>query len=374
MKIAVVGPYATPDGIAIYLEDIFYPISKDYDVKIFCSRDFAHMSVRREIPNLPCWDKGGNNVEEVIQNILEFAPDIVHLQLHESYFQLQATKLLIETLNKKGFKIVATFHNVVAPGFDLKHISKTLKKVDKVISLSSEDTEYLRSFGVACEYLPHPYWKYELPEKESARKTLMIQKHSPIIATHGLVNSNKGLMAVAEAVALLKKTYPHILWMALNAVHTGSEVSVDVAKQLDQRILGLGISENIYWYKDFIDSNEVVAASLSLADVGILAYKDVGESASGAIRKFAAAKLPSIVSNIKQFGEISDICWQLPKNEEDNSLQIAEAVIKLLADKAARILQQEKMTDLLETYSWEKAVTLHLDIYKQAVLRRTEIS
>lgn len=374
MKLAVVGPYATLDGISIYLEDIFYPLSKDHEVKVFCSRDFLHKSVRKELANQACWDKGGNNVDEVLQNILEFAPDIVHLQLHESYFQINATKSLIENLAKKGFKVVATVHNVVAPGYDLKQISKTLKKIDKVISLSLEDTHYLKSLGINCDYLPHPCWQFELPDKNEAKKALSLDNYFPIIATHGLVNSNKGLIAVAEAVALLKKDYPNIFWMALNAVHTGSPVSVEVAKELERKILELNLSENIYWHKAFIDSNEVVSACLSLADVGILPYKDAGESASGAIRKFAAAKLPSIVSNIKQFGEVSSVFWQLPKGLEDNSLQIAEMLSKLLEDKAAQMLQAEKMSDLLLEFSWENAVEKHLAIYKQAVLNRTDIS
>lgn len=367
MKLAVVGPYATPDGISIYLEDLFLALDESVDVTVLCSRDFVYMSERKHLKHIPCWDKGGNNIDEIIEKVIELNADIVHLQLHESYFQINTTAILIDRLISKGFKVVVTAHNVRAAGYDLGEIRSQLRKVHQIIALSRADRDYLAEFGINVIYQPHPYWQYELVDKQNMRKKLRIDKYFPIIATHGLVNSNKGLLETAKSIALIKKEYPNVLWIALNAVHPGLEMSKITAADLEQQILDLKISENIYWHKSFIDNNETVSQMLSLADVGLLPYTETGESASGAIRKFVAAQLPSVISNIKQLSEVNGI---FTVSSSTDSITLAGTIIDLLNDSSVQLLQVEKMRDMLIKHSWKAAADKHMEIYNAIIVQR----
>jgi|GEM_PF-6125856 len=361
MKIAVITPYATMDGIAIYAEDLFARVGQKAEVIVLCSRDFVFMSKRGSLNYLACWDKSGNSVDDVLAAIKEVTPDVVHLQSHDAYFQLHASENLINAILALGIKIVITAHNVRTAGHNLGEIAATLRRVDQIITLSAADHDYLTSLGINSVYQPHPYWQYKLVDQSEMRAKLGLDKSTPIIATHGLVNTNKGLIETAKTIALIKKEFPQVMWLALNAVHPGLEVSKTYAEELEAVIAELGISENIYWHKKFIDDNQLVAQMLSLADIGLLPYAESGESASGAIRKFVAANLPCVISNIKQLKEVADV---FSVTDSVDPLALAARAIELFNDPAAQILQREKMQDLLLANSWEQATNQHLAIYE----------
>jgi len=116
MKIAVITPYATMDGIAIYAEDLFARVGQKAEVIVLCSRDFVFMSKRGSLNYLACWDKSGNSVDDVLAAIKEVTPDVVHLQSHDAYFQLHASENLINAILALGIKIVITAHNVRTAG------------------------------------------------------------------------------------------------------------------------------------------------------------------------------------------------------------------------------------------------------------------
>lgn len=366
MRIAVLSPYGVADGIAIYCEALFSEIGKSHDVTFLCSRDFAYMSPSSRFKYLPCWDRGGNSVSDILEAVGEVAPDILHLQLHESYLQLEATTQLLETLAKGKCRVFVTAHSTKALGYDLAQIVTALNKAEVVYSTSEADTKYLIRNGVKAKQVNMPYWDYKLLDKETSKKSIGLAEYYPIVATHGLVNRNKGLIETAKSIALIKRAYPNVLWLALNTVNPGQQVSKDTAAELEKLIAELDIKENVLWHKDFIANNQVVVQLLSLADIGVLAYSDAGESASGAVRKFVPAYLPSVVTDIPQLREVASVFRKLTSA---NALAIADAVIKLLEDKAAQETQLEAMANILKENSWEKSASEQLADYQQSLIQ-----
>lgn len=366
MRIAVLSPYGVADGIAVYSEALFTEISKSHDVTFLCSRDLAYMSPSQKFKYIPCWDRGGNNVKDILEAVADIAPDILHLQLHESYLQLEATSQLLETLAKGKCRVFVTTHNVKALGYDLAQITTALNKAEVVYSTSEADAKYLNRRGVKAKQINMPYWDYELLNKTETKKSLGLTEYYPIIATHGLVNTNKGLIETAKAIALIKRAYPNVLWLALNTVNLGQQVSQDTAFELEKLISDLNITEHVLWHKEFIASNQVVVQLLSLADIGVLAYTDAGESASGAVRKFVPAYLPSLVTDIPQLREIGSVFKKLGSV---NEFAIADDVIKLLEDKDEQERQQLAMAEILKESSWENSANQQLADYQKSLIQ-----
>lgn len=63
-----------------------------------------------------------------------------------------------------------------------------------------------------------PRISYKNRNRANLKATLGLENYYPIIATHGLLNTNKGVDNVISAVAMLKDRYPNILFLGLNAV------------------------------------------------------------------------------------------------------------------------------------------------------------
>lgn len=158
---------------------------------------------------------------------------------------------------------------------------------------------------------------------------------------------HKGILENIEAVAILKKTYPDILYIVTCALHGAPESK----KYLDDCIAlvkKLRLENSVMFITDFLD-NEESMKYLQACDVMLMTYLPSEESASGAVRFCVAAQRPLITTKQKIFDEFEDCSYQVEKNKPE---LVAEAVEKMLnVEKGKRYL--ERMKKHVEKTSWE---------------------
>src|SRR5690606_12637014 len=105
-----------------------------------------------------------------------------------------------------------------------------------------------------------------------------------------------------------------------NASSTGEhETAMELVKDLN-------LENNVRFITDFLEVSQIEIL-MQLSDINILAYKDAGESSSDAVSKCLASGSPTVVTNIKQFGEFDE---EVLKIENEHPETVASGIKDLL--------------------------------------------
>jgi len=129
--------------------------------------------------------------------------------------------------------------------------------------------------------------------------------------------------------------------------------------ELQGLIKNYGLEKNVFLITDFLD-DAFIELFLQSTDINIFAYKDVGESASGAVRKALCSFNPTIVTDINQFEEFKDEVYKIKDNTPE---QVQNAVTALLSDESLMKTLTAKAKKYIEENSFDKKALEHLILY-----------
>lgn len=288
------------------------------------------------------WSTGETDFSQIIDFLKEKDIDIFHIQYHTGAFSPEALNDFLLKLSYLNISTFVTLHSVKSNGFDLIKSCSNLKYVKKVIFHNKEDFDYSSQSLENGLLMRIPRTEFKNRNRESLKKSLKLEEYYPIISTHGLLNTNKGIDKIIEATKLLKNKYPNILFLALSAVSSNNILAGSLLEDLTSQVKESNLENNVILIKDFLD-RKVIEVFLQCVDVNILAYIDTaGESASAAVEKTLASLKPTIVTNIKAFEELNDEVYKIENNSED---LIVKAVEELLANniKTNNIIEAAKL-------------------------------
>lgn len=362
-KIAVLTTQNTVCGIAEYSRSLYSSLQSSFAEFNFLANSDVADRVRSDSDNVQrLWEYGENSFERVIEWLQSNKPDIFHIQMHTGHYPLSGVSNLIQGIQELEHKpfTVLTPHTVVAGDFDLTSAVDDLKLFDKILVHRESEVSHLQKAGLNnVVHFPHPYDELPKRNKSKLKEKLGLNSVAPIVITHGLMSAHKGLLEMPEAIAKLKQKFPEVLWIAANPVSINNITSTDTLKKIEEKITELGIVENCMLLTDFLDA-DVVRLLLQAADIGVLAYSEVGESASGAVRKFIAAGIPTIVTDIPMMDELSEEVMKIKDNQPGS---IADGIISLWQDadlqKKISVAALAKAKEL----SWDKMALKLADIY-----------
>jgi len=349
------------NGIAEYSYDLYNNIESSFKKFFYISNKDISDRVRKDKKNVyRTWVNDESTFDETINLIKEEEINIIHIQYHSgSMFSPQALSILLSRLKEKGIKIFITLHSVRSTSFDFIKEVNNLKLADKVIVLNSSDADYAKQKlnNVIFNTLGNLIFKKR--NKEELRKKLNLISYSPIICTHGLLNTNKGILQIVEAINQLKKIYPDILLLSLNAVSSNNIHSQGLLDEINNYITKNRLENNIVMITEFL-SDQYIQVLMQTANINVFAYKDVGESASAAVRKGLDSLNPTIITDIKQFQDFNKEVYKIKNNEPEN---IVKAIVDLLnnnnlsddiTNNASRYIEENsydnKSLDLLLLY------------------------
>ncbi|MEG2175194.1 MAG: glycosyltransferase [Oscillospiraceae bacterium] len=181
----------------------------------------------------------------------------------------------------------------------------------------------------------------------------------PVIGSYGFLFEHKGILEAIQAVALLKKKYPHIFYMPCCSIYTASETSVNYYEACQAEIRKLGIEKHVNMISDFLEAKES-AYLLQACDATVMAYGHTNESASGAIRFCVAANRPMVTTKEQIFDEFAECALQIENNSPKT---IAAGLDKLLSEgeSEARKIAMERM---IAKTSWDTVGKAYLKLYE----------
>lgn len=347
-KLAVISTYNSKCGIAEYSRDLYPLIEGAFeDVRYFANSD-AEIVFKDNEKILRTWEYSENDFSSTLLEIDKFGPDVVHIQYNGPFYSLDSLSNLVIELKNRKKRVFLTIHSI--PDINIKRYTEKLSQVDKIIVHSQKDFEKLKHGGIKnIEVFTHGVKGFPDENKQKLRQKLEIN-HTLIVASHGLIHENKGLLETIDALKILKSDYPEILFLSINAVNTDNSTSSAVFNQMKEKVRENHLEDNVIFVSDFIEKQEIIKL-LHLADLIVLPYSDLQEGASGAVRYSFASQRPVIITNSAIFSDLGDVGYRINDNKPQT---IADAVKKLLSERSLYQRELSKVRKYVEENSWER--------------------
>lgn len=354
-RIAVLTEVNTVGGIAEYSQDLYNPIQHSFEKFYFVGNSDATDLIKNDpLEVVRLWEQESQDFSTLLQWLEEEEIDILHVQHHSGYLSASATQKLLEQVNslERKVRIYFTPHDTQASGMDYSQLKTELNEAEVVFVHKKADIQYLEKRKIEnLQLFPLPFDDYPIWPKQILREKMGIAGKQPVIATHGIISFHKGLLQTAEAIAELVQEYPNLLWLAVNALSINNISSSDTFDQLQRKVKALGIEENVIFVTKFLDAMEVITL-LEAADIGVLAYEEVGESASAAVRKFMASRMATIVTDIPMMAELNHE-QEVYKIKDNDPKNISAAITELVENPEKINSISQKALETSSQYSWE---------------------
>lgn len=360
---AVISSINDESGISEYTKDLFSPIKSSFkNIFYIANKDIADRSEADSDSVKRLWEIGEESFDETIKFIKENNVEVTHIQYHSgSFFSTESLGNLIKNLKKAKVKTYVTFHAFRADNFDyLKDVSN-LELVDKIFIHNPNDFEYASTKLNNVHYFILPTIKFKSRDKKVLREKVGVAQDPVIIASHGLMNTNKNIPELVEVTSLLKEDHENLKFFSVNAVSSNNIHSTGIFEHCKKLVSEHKLENDVVFFPQFLD-DEFIEIFLQLSDIIIFNYSEVGESASASIRKALASENPVIVTDINMFSEFND---EVVKVKDTSPKTIQTAVSELLNNEDQRKDLVENANIFIDQNLFEKKALETLSIYSE---------
>lgn len=349
IHLGVISPINTSGGIAEYTKNLYDNTPSGLKVSFLANSDATEFGQPDSDEIYRLWVSESNNFQKLLDWIKEYKPNIIHIQHHPALISPDGLRILINEIKNLRIKIFLTLHSVFSTSMNSFELMEDLAKCSGILIHNENNYSALREAGLKNVILfQHGYEIYPKKDKQILRKKLGIDSQC-IIVTHGLITPFKGLLNTAYAVKELTNTFPDVIWLAINALNMSSIDSTKTYRNLVSTINKLSIRGNVYLVTDYLSEKEV-ATFIQAGDIGIAAYDEVGEAASGAVRKFISNYIPTIVTDIPVMAEFGQEVYKIASS---NPTLMYETIKSLFADQEKLDGLRTKSAQIVDTYNWK---------------------
>lgn len=360
MKIAFLSPfYPFRGGIAQFSDSLYLALAKDNKVKAFTfTRQYPKLVFPGKTQYVSESDSNRDiHAEEVLDSInplsyyktakeiLKFKPELVLISYWMPFFAPAFGKIA-GLLRRKGVKVIAILHNVIAhekrPG-DVSLTKYFFKKCDGFMILNKSSEKDLLKLMPNAEYIIHPHPLYDhygtKIDPSEARKQLNIPLEKKVILFFGFIRDYKGLDLLIESMKDLSDDY---LLLAAGEVYGDF-------KKYDRLIDKLNLRNKVKPEIRYIPETEI-PLFFSASDVCVLPYRSATQS--GIVGIAYHFDLPVIVTNTGGLGEsVEDNKTGLIVNKISHE-QLAMA-IKKYSDEGLKEKFIPNIRDYKTKHSWD---------------------
>lgn len=350
IKLGWISTFNTKCGIATYSDFLLEHFDKEkFDIKILANYTQEILGDAKEERVIRCWrDRKDDTVTTLKEQIKNGAFETVVINFNFAFFSMQNLQDLLEYLYQNNIKTYIIFHSVkdvTIKGLEssLGWIKETLQKATRLFVHNIEDLNILKSFELIdnATLFPHGVQKRESQTQQNKTKK--------VIASYGFMLPHKGIKELIEAFAMLRKKEKNVELLLVNALYP-NPISDQYAKECQEKILELGITEHVTMVTDFL-SDDASFAYLDTADMLVMPYRDTQESASGAVRYAIATNKPVVCTPISIFNDVADIVHFF----QDSSIQnMAQKLEELLEHEETLYAKQKIQQQWIDEHEWRE--------------------
>ncbi|MBZ0203611.1 MAG: glycosyltransferase [Ignavibacteria bacterium] len=359
MKIAFLSPfYPYRGGIAQFSDSLYLGLTKNNEAKAF--------NFTRQYPGLlfpgktQFADKGdvdrhisANRVLDSInpfsfyktaREIIKYKPDVVLISYWMPFFAPAFGKIA-KLLRKKGIKVTAILHNVIA--HENRIGDKALTKYffnncDGFVILNKASEKDLLELKPDAKYIIHPHPLYDhygnKIDKTEARKKLNIPSDKKVVLFFGFIRDYKGLDLLIESMKNLDDNY---LLLIAGEVYGNF-------KKYDELIDKLGVRNKINLQVRYIPEAEI-PLFFSASDVCVLPYRTATQS--GIVGIAYHFDLPVIATNVGGLAEMVEDGKTGMVVENPTSEEISSAILQIFNNDIYKSMVPA-ITEYRKVHSW----------------------
>ena len=270
---------------------------------------------------------------------------------HQTHYDPYAYKYL-----SRRIKTVTTIHDMnfyAIPEYYSKspllkrHMEISIKRADKIITISKNSKKDI------CNYLNIPEDKitviyHGIDLNKFSKKIDLNHSLNPYILYVGSREKYKNFNRLLEAFSIIREKYPDLWLVCVGNSPSKTEVNAIAAKELIKVVKFIQASDDelIYLYKNAL----------------LFVFPSLYEGFGLPILEAMAARCPLALSNASCFPEIAlDAASYFDPKDIDS---MALAIERILQDEQFRKDIISKGAQRVTSFSWEKSVEQHLDVYK----------
>jgi glycosyltransferase involved in cell wall biosynthesis len=212
---------------------------------------------------------------------------------------------LLENLKKP---VVTTLHTILRrPTDSQRRIVCELSELSRgVISMSRKGIEFLKEiYGVPekkIHFVPHGVPDVPFIDPNYYKDRFNVEGRL-VLLTFGLLNPNKGIEVVLDALPALVKRYPKIAYIVLGATHPNVKRThgEEYRLFLQRKVQRLALEDHVFFYNRFVTLEELLAF-IGACDIYITPYLSKEQIVSGTLA-YAVGMGKAVVSTPYYYAE-----------------------------------------------------------------------
>jgi glycosyltransferase involved in cell wall biosynthesis len=361
-------------GIATYSQDLIDALKNKFE-KSF-SFSICALEPKEDIQFYPKEVKyvletnSPDSYEETAKSINDNKSiELILLQHEFGLFKNNETNFLnfLKQLNKP---IILAFHTVLPrPNETMKKLVSSIESIVKQIIVMTHSSAKILQNDYQIEASKITMIPHGTHLVEHLDKALLKEKYNltgrKVLATFGLLSSGKCIETTINALRLIVKREPDVLFLVIGKTHPTviKEEGEKYREELEAIIGELHLERNVKFINHYLPLVDLLEY-LQLTDIYLFTSKDRNQAVSGTFSYALSCGCPIISTPIphacevllEETGVIVDF---------ENPKQVARKVIELLGNEAYRATIAANAIHKLAPTAWENSAIAHALLFKK---------
>ncbi len=297
---------------------------------------------------------------------------IVSLQHEFGIFGGDYGVYVIHLLANLKKPVVTTFHTVLKePEREHKEILMEIAKLSqRVVVMSKQAVSMLKEiYGVPSEkisFIHHGVPDVPFVDPNFYKDRFNVEGRL-VLLTFGLLNPNKGVETVIEALPYVVERYPKVAYIVLGATHpeVKKRYGESYRLSLQRKVASLGLEDYVIFHNRFVTLEEL-CEFIGACDIYITPYLSREQITSGTLA-YAVGMGKAVISTPYWYAQelLSDGRGKLV--EFNNPKMMAEAIIDLIENEKKRHQMRKRAYEFGRKMVWSNVAREYLKVFSEVV-------
>jgi polysaccharide biosynthesis protein PslF len=298
--------------------------------------------------------------------------DVVNIQHEFGLYRGDFGNYILEFMCRVKKPIVTTLHTILPhPPPEMRDVVKDIYALsDRVVTSANAGIELLnKTYGLDKKKLtliPHgvpavPFIETPLPKQRLGLSGKFV------IASYGLINPDKGIETVIEALPSIIDANPNkeIIYMVVGEPHPALDEKVRqrYKDKLDRLVNSLGLANNVVFVPRYLPNREMIAHFLA-TDVCAVANTNPDQISSGVLSQAIGCGKSIVATEFAHAAEVLSygrgmlVKFDCPED-------IAEKINLLIGDDELRNAMSREVYKYAQSITWDRIARRYLTVISQ---------
>lgn len=361
-------------GIATYSQDLIKALNnkyqKSFSITVCALETETEKCIYPETVKYILNNEDANSYIKLAKSINENKDIKTVLIQHEFGFYRDKNSEFIQFLNAINEPIILVFHTVLPnPNEQLKQLVQEINKIVSafIVMTNSSAKLLVNDYDVKLDkisVIPHGTHLVEHTSKSSLKEKYNLVGKK-VLSTFGLLSSGKSIETTLDALPLIVKDNPEVLFLIIGKTHP-TILKMEGEKyrnSLEAKIEQLQLQQNVQFVNHFLPLPELLEY-LQLTDIYLFTSKDPNQAVSGTFAYALSCGCPIISTPIPH------ACEVLKDNtgiiiDFGNSEHLAKEVLHLLKNENLRENISLNGLHKMAPNAWENSAIAHATLFEK---------